>query len=250
METGANDRHFNQKALETVSMHRWLHGLTNAMRRLAIVQCAVALQRFMDKEVPDGEWWLEGGSLVGALRPPHKFIPWDSDADVTMVDSTWNEVVGILRSTEHSDPQPNAEGAACGCLMVDTVSFGSHRHSPLGQGLNQIPGRVINECTGNYVDIFNVVDQGGRYALTQQPVGSIGSRLKGGGWNWDRSVLLPPKKQTFEGFPFKVPQQPWKYLAAYRYGRAADKPDHLWDKKHKRYIDSLMFQLKGDGDLT
>ena len=37
-------RHFNQKALETVSMHRWLHGLTNAMRRLAIVQCAVALQ--------------------------------------------------------------------------------------------------------------------------------------------------------------------------------------------------------------
>ena len=33
----------------------------------------------------------EGGSLVGALRPPHKFIPWDSDADVTMVDSTWNE---------------------------------------------------------------------------------------------------------------------------------------------------------------
>ena len=30
----------------------------------------------------DGDWWLEGGSLVGALRKPHEFIPWDSDADM------------------------------------------------------------------------------------------------------------------------------------------------------------------------
>jgi hypothetical protein len=248
METGANDPHFDQNAIETPAMHRWLHGLTNGMRRLAIIQCAVALQRFMDQNFPDGDWWLEGGSLVGSLRAPHEFIPWDSDADVTMMEETWNQVTSLLQATQHTAHQPNREGEPCGCLLLDTTSFGSHRHGYNGR--NQIPGRVINECTGNYVDIFNGIDdEMGRVALSQQPVGEVGSRLKGGGWFWDRSIILPPRTIKFEGFPFKVPHHPWKYLDAYRYGRVASKPDHVWDAQHKRYVDSLMFELEAEKNL-
>jgi hypothetical protein len=236
VETLQYDHSFNRAAIRTSSMQRWMNKLTNKMRREAILECAVALKLFMRSHFPDGQWWLEGGSLVGALRKPHQFIPWDSDADVTMTEDTWQAVVSLLKDQHQTQTQPNAEGAPCGCLLLDMASFGSHR--PGFDGRNQIPGRVVNECTGNYVDIFNAVEQDGKLVLSQLS-------HKHDKWSWPRAVVLPPRKCKLEGFDFNCPSHPSKYLEAYPYGldKAWAKPDHTWDKKKHAYVDSLMLEL-------
>ena len=231
LETETNDPSFNRDAIVTKSMRKWLYELTNQQRREAVISCAVAFERFMKGRFPKGDWWLEGGSLIGALRAPHRFIPWDNDADVTMLEASWKEVVEMLMREDHGDPQPNAEGAPCGCLLVDTASFGSAR---LGYGkMNQIPGRVINECTGNYVDIFNArpTERFG-LVLSQQPDWLDENEAKS---RWNRMVVLPPKPCKLEGYPFKCPAQPWRYLDAYSYGVQASEPDQVWDPRLHRY---------------
>jgi hypothetical protein len=233
METIEADFPFNRAAIETTSMNKWMNKITNKMRREAIMQCAVALEEFMRSHFPHAQWWLEGGSLVGALRKPHQFIPWDSDADVTMTEDSWHQIVSMLKE-QHQETAPNAEGAACGCLLLDTASFGSRRQG--FDGRNQIPGRVVNECTGNYVDIFNTFEHDGRLVLSQQ------SKDHPGAWSWPESVVLPPQKCAFDGYVFNCPADPAKYLEAYPYGanKGWAKPDHSWDKKKHIYVDSQM----------
>jgi hypothetical protein len=228
-ETEAYDSRFNRDAIRTESMRLWMHKLTNQLRREAIVKCAVAFEEFMQAHFPDAEWWLEGGSLIGAMRAPHRFIPWDEDADVTMMEGSWQSVVDLLKQEVHSDPQPNAEGARCGCLLVDMASFGSERRG--FRGMNMIPGRVINECTGNYVDIFNAkpLDGSEKVVLSQQPL------FKYAVYSWERSVVLPPVQCYLEGHPFKCPARPWEYLDVYPYGSTAKTPDHIWSDKYKTY---------------
>jgi hypothetical protein len=75
-ETEAYDFSFNRGAIRTQSMQEWMHKLTNQLRREAVVKCAVAFSQFLQAQLPDAEWWLEGGSLIGAIRAPHEFIPW------------------------------------------------------------------------------------------------------------------------------------------------------------------------------
>jgi hypothetical protein len=238
-ETSSDDPSFNRGAIQTESMLRWRNQLSNRQRREAIMQCAVAFEQFLNATLPDAEWWLEGGSLVGAIRKPHKFIPWDSDADVTLMEDSWQKVVGLLKQEKHDDPQPNTGGAPCGCLLVDTESFGSRRpgyRGVEGKYYNQIPGRVINECTGNYVDLFTAVstDGGQKLVLSQQPWW-LGPPPYAVHWSWDRADVLPPQRCDFDGFPFKCPADPWKYLDGYSYGPTASKPDHVWDSEHLTY---------------
>jgi hypothetical protein len=234
-ETEANDPSFNRAAIQTESMRVWMYKLTNQQRREAVISCAVAFERFMQAHFPDAEWWLEGGSLIGARRAPHKFVPWDNDADVTMVEDSWQSVASLLMQEAHANPQPNAEGARCGCLLVDTASFGSRRAG--FTNLNQIPGRVINECTGNYVDIFGARRYGmGTLVLSQQPDYSDESQAK---WKTDRSVVLPPKPCKLEGYPFKCPAKGWRYLDSYGYDPPPTQADHVWDPKRKVYEPKL-----------
>jgi hypothetical protein len=152
-----------------------------------------------------------------------------------MMQDSWQKVVDLLKQEAHIDPQPNAEGAPCGCLLVDTVSFGSHRYGH--GGMNQIPGRVINECTGNYVDIFNAKPLNETEPVTlvlSQQHGSNGDQSVVN-WSWDRSVVLPPSGCVFEGYPFKCPAHPWKYILVYPYGESAKYPDHRWNQMTHSY---------------
>lgn len=60
-------------------------------------------------------------------------IPWDEDADITIMFDDWRRVRAELRrrmkQPDHASI-PLKPGEKCGCLLVDTASFGSQRQVP------------------------------------------------------------------------------------------------------------------------
>ena len=99
-ETKEYDPHFRRDLIVNDEMRHAAPRLTNGQRRHAILQCLVALNTFMNDFNKSGEtstgemWWLEAGTLIGAVRGK-AFIPWDDDADVTMTQQTWQDVVDL-----------------------------------------------------------------------------------------------------------------------------------------------------------
>ena len=71
--------------------------LSKEHRHQAIVKCLIAFSRFMRAELPSVQWWLDSGTLIGALRGG-KFVPWDEDADVAMRASGWEQTVELMKA--------------------------------------------------------------------------------------------------------------------------------------------------------
>ena len=94
-----------------------------------------------------------------------------------------------------------------------------------------IPGRLINECTGNMVDI---------YALQQiKGLSTLALSMPNGedtAYSWDKSIIFPLKSCTFENRPFKCPAQKNSYLRRYYGNNAWKRPDHVWADQYHAYI--------------
>lgn len=209
--------------------------LTNSQRREAILQCLVALNKFMkDLNSTDQRsyWWLEGGTLIGAARSKH-FVPWDDDADVTMTSETWKKVQDYLRTVEHTrdDSLPKPSNLECGCLILDTGSFGSHRPSTT-PNWDGIPGRAVNECTGNYVDIF--VASPNRASPTNSVKYTLSQGKRGSKYTWQASTIFPLKRCMLDGIVLPCPHKPVAYLRAY-YAQPMV-PDQYWSQTRCGFV--------------
>jgi len=204
--------------------------LTNGARRTAILQCLVALKDFMSR-FQDVFWWLEGETLMGAVRKG-AFLPWDVDADVTVTAKTWKTVQKYLKGLKHSgdDILPKPASKTCGCLIVDTASFGSNRISSSAEW-NGMPGRVIHECTGNYVNIYTAYSS--TYASLEL---SRAPKPSGRPFKWSKTVIFPLKRCSLSGIALECPQKAVSYLEK-EYSSPL-KAGYKWDAKSCAFVKS------------
>lgn len=238
------DTSFRTDLLANSQMKRAVKSLTNGQRRDAILHCLVALNRLMlDVNATDQDtyWWLEGGTLVGATRAK-KFVPWDDDADVTMTASSWRKVQDYLKSVKHAgeDRLPKPADLQCGCIILDTSSFGSSRPSTTPDW-NGIPGRAVNECTGNYVDIFLALPH---RASSGNPVAAsytLSQGKRGSTYSWKTSAIFPLRRCMLDGIALMCPRTSVDYLKAYY--PSPMMPDHYWSQKRCAFV------RKGYGSL-
>jgi hypothetical protein len=169
-------------------------------------------------------------------------IPWDEDADVTMVHDDWIKLRDSFASKRNaSDKLPLPDGQACSAVLIDMMSFGSTTAAHAGfEGVTGIPGRLVHECTGNYIDVFTARQdpanvkanqtQKDWYWLSEHKYGPYG----GGYWGWSPKTIFPIKSCSLEGVPLFCPADPKKYLGK-EYGHIGV-PDHKWSEAQGDYL--------------
>lgn len=248
------DKSFRVDFVATEQMRRRANHTTNDERHSAIMGCAVAFSRFMRRNLPTAQWWLDAGTLIAVIRGG-RYIPWDDDADVSMTNHSWADVQRYLRNQTNAARLPvDDPGPSCGCVLLDTKSFGSSRYNSLKHdGSISIPGRVVNECTGNYVDIFTVspvpsdsffkLSKGGAatgsgvatWALSQ-PAFKPPFYLTPQAIQWPAPFLFPPKSCKLDGHKFLCPSMPRLYIDGLNYSTPWAHPDKKWSHQTHSYI--------------
>ena len=243
-------------------------GITVEAKHQAIVGCLVAFSRFMRRKFPpsadpdgQGQWWLDAGTLIGAQRS-RGFISWDEDADVQITRTSWDAVLQYMRNQSTYGHLPVQRPAgACGCMLVDQTSFPTRRlpswpklkTREMRKTSSGQPGRVVNECTGNFVDIFVATKQATR--RSRGDVGSSGHLSSSPTWasscltfckglksewcakpRFPKAIIFPLKPCTFDRHEMLCPNNVSAYLATV-YPNDVDlmTPDHTWNSTLERF---------------
>lgn len=116
--------------------------------QMRILDIMLEIDRICRKH--DIKYWLDGGTLLGAVRHGG-FIPWDDDLDICMMQEDYEKFVEIapkelseqfLLQTPELDPSVKVEI----CKVRDKNSFYVTKHDDFTK----------NYAKGLYVDIFNV----------------------------------------------------------------------------------------------
>jgi len=168
-------------------------------------------------------WFLESGTLLGALRN-HKFIPHDDDFDIAFLMYTqdfWADLTEIYHEIKARLPKPLE------CRMVNTYTDKIEIYDPtFGTFVLQHPS--YNGADFHYVTVDiqpMAVDE--ESATIHSPY-----KIKPFKLAWDLDLVLPLNTIVLEGEAFLCPHDPKRFLEE-EYGSIA--PDAIYDAKTSKY---------------
>jgi hypothetical protein len=151
--------------------------------------------------------WLEGGSLLGAVREKGALLEWEDDIDMSVLldgDMTWERLAAGL-----------AERGARDGYVVDlfekkgfvSISFDPPQRWPFRWERNRLCGEIRLDLA-----IYRQAVSHGEAVLERRSHKGAMPATESGGYGLPREIVLPTSAVPFLGGDFACPNQPEAYL--------------------------------------
>ncbi len=179
--------------------------------------------------------WLEGGTLLGAVREKGNLLDWEDDIDISVLlddDMTWERLSSGL-----------AERGARDDFNVDifkkkgfvSISFDPPKRWPFRWERNRLRGEIRTD-----VAIYRRAVSHGQAVLERKSHKGVMPRTESGGYGVPQEVVLPIKHIPFLGGEFACPNQAEAYLRLL-YGD--------FQKVEYTYVDTVAAKARAEIDV-
>ena len=151
--------------------------------------------------------WLEGGSLLGAVRENGNLLDWEDDVDISVLldgDMTWRRLIEGL--AERSSRE--------GCFIdlfekngLVSISFDAPKRWPFRWERNRLRGEIRTD-----IAIYRKALSHGEAILERRSYKGAMPVTESGGYGVPQGVVLPTSAIPFVGGDFACPNQSEAYL--------------------------------------
>jgi hypothetical protein len=181
-------------------------------------------------------YWLEGGTLLGAVRENGALLAWEDDVDISVLldaDMTWDLLTAGL--VEH--------GARDGYFVDNfksrgfvSISFDAPKVWPLKWERNRLRGEIRVDIV-----IYRRATSFGAEVLERQSHKGDMPATESGGYGVPQEILLPTSTINFLGRTIACPNRSDSYLRIL-YGN--------FEEVEYTYVDALAAQTRRQADLS
>jgi hypothetical protein len=180
--------------------------------------------------------WLEGGSLLGAVRERGALLDWEDDVDISVLldgDMTWDRLSAGL-----------VERGARDGYFVDlfkkngliTMSFDPPKRGLLRWERNRLRGEIRVD-----IAIYRPATSDGEAVLERQSYKGAMPATESGGYGVPRELVLPTSTMFFVGGNIACPNNPEAYLRVL-YG--------AFENVEYTYVDPAAAAIRAQADTT
>lgn len=180
--------------------------------------------------------WLEGGSLLGAVREKGALLEWEDDVDISVLlsdDVTWDRLAAGLakrcRQGGYSIDLFEKEGFV-------SISFDAPKPWPFRWERNRMRGEIRAD-----IAIYKQAISHGAKVLKRQSYKGAMPSTENGGYGVPQEIILPTSTVTFLGSDLACPNQSEAYLRML-YGD--------FDKVEYTYLDSGPANARSSMDIA
>ena len=151
--------------------------------------------------------WLDGGSLLGAVREGGKLLAWEDDIDISVLldgDTTWESLLTTIAKRGAQDGYFVDVFKEMGFI---TISYDPPRSWPFRWERNRMRGEIRLDLVA-----FRRAVSHGRSVLERRlPKGAM-PLTESSGYGVPQEIVLPTSTINFLGGDFACPNKPEAYL--------------------------------------